>query len=238
MLDHRYLGVAADALDQALATARHDHVDELRHGDQLTDGSAVGSFHHLHGSCRQIGHGQALLDTAGNRLIGMDGLGAATQDGGVAGLQAQAGRIDGHVRPRLVDDADHAQRHTHFADLDTGRQVAHALNLADRVRQGRHLAQAFDHAVDHLRRQRQAVDHGRLQTAGAGGSQVQFVGGGQLGAGGVEGIGSGLQRAILLRGAGTGEHPGGLAGGLAQAGHVVVHGLGHGGGGLAVGKMG
>src|SRR5690606_29046028 len=117
---------------------------------------------------------------------------AATQDGRVAGLQTQAGRIDGHVRTRLVDDADHTQRYAHLADLNAGRQVAHALNLADRVRQGRHLAQAFDHAVDYLRRQRQAVDHGRLQTAGAGGGQIQFVGGGQLGASGVESVGSGL----------------------------------------------
>ena len=158
----------------------------------------------------------------------MNGLGTATQDGGIAGLQAQAGGIDGHVGARLVDDADHAQRHAHLADLDAGRQVAHALDLADRVRQGGDLAQAFDHRVDHLRRQRQAVDHGRLQTIGAGSGQIQLVGGGQLAAGGIEGVGGSLQRMVLLRGAGSGEHPRGGARSAAQAGHIVEHGLGHG----------
>ena len=91
VLDHRNPGVAADALDQALATTRHDHVDIVRHADQRADCGAVGGIHDLHGSSRQTGFGEAELDAAGNRLIGMDRLGAAAQDGRVARLQAQAG---------------------------------------------------------------------------------------------------------------------------------------------------
>ncbi|MGV8664485.1 gamma-glutamyl-phosphate reductase, partial [Pseudomonas aeruginosa] len=78
---HVYIDVAA---------ARDDHVDVFGHADQRADRVAVGGFHHLHGGGRQAGLGQALLDAAGDRLVGVDRLGAAAQDGRVAGLQAQA----------------------------------------------------------------------------------------------------------------------------------------------------
>ena len=55
--DHRHLGLAADALDQALAAARDDHVHVLRHGDQGADGGAVGRVHDLDGVDRQAGRG-------------------------------------------------------------------------------------------------------------------------------------------------------------------------------------
>jgi hypothetical protein len=55
VLDHRHLGLAADALDQALAAARDDHVHVLGHGDQLADGGAVGGLHQLHAVGRQAG---------------------------------------------------------------------------------------------------------------------------------------------------------------------------------------
>jgi hypothetical protein len=41
----------------------------------------------------------------------------------VAGFQAQRGGIGGYVRPRLVDDADHAERHAHAPDLDPAGAV-------------------------------------------------------------------------------------------------------------------
>ncbi|MCY1224037.1 hypothetical protein D9M72_361800 [compost metagenome] len=228
VLDHRHLGLAADALDQALAAARDDHVHILRHADQRPHGGAVGGFHHLHQLAGQAGLGQALLDAGGDGLVGMDGLGTTTQDGGVAGLQAEAGGIDGHVRPRLIDDADHAQRHTHLAHLDTGRQVAHVADFADGVRQGGDLTQALDHVVDTCRGQRQAVEHGRLQAIGPAIGQVLLVGDGQLGTSCVQCIGGSQQGAVLLRGTGTGGHARGGASSATQAGHVIENGLGHG----------
>ncbi|MND53378.1 hypothetical protein D3C80_444140 [compost metagenome] len=234
VLDHRHLGLAADALDQALAAARDYHVDVLGHADQRADGGAVGGLDHLHQFGRQLGLGQALLDAGGNGAVGMDGLGAAAQDGGVARLQAEAGGVDGHVRPRLVDDADHAQRYAHLADLDAGRQVAHVTDLADGVRQGGDLAQALDHVVDTCRGQGQAVEHGWFQAIGAAIGQVLLVGGGQLGTSAIQGIGGSQQGAVLLRGAGTGGHARGGASGAAQAGHVIENGLSHGHAILAV----
>ena len=55
MLDHRNARLAVDALDQALAPARHDHVDVLLHGDQFAHRGAVGGLDHLHGRFGQTG---------------------------------------------------------------------------------------------------------------------------------------------------------------------------------------
>ena len=157
----------------------------------------------------------------------MNRLGTAAQNGGVAGLQAQAGGVDGHVRPRLIDDADHTQRHAHLANLDTRRQVTHIANLANRVRQGSNLAQSFDHRVDHRRGQRQTVNHGRFQTTGTSSGQVQFIGGHQFIAACIQRGGGGLQGTVFLRGTGARKHARSAAGGLSQAGHIVEHGLSH-----------
>ncbi|MNO28992.1 hypothetical protein D3C76_188970 [compost metagenome] len=228
VLDHRDTGITADAFDQATTAARHDDINVFRHGDQRADGSAIGGFDHLHHRGRQIGLGQAALNAGGDGTVGMNGLGTATQDGCVTGFQAQARGIDGHVRPRLVDDPDHAQWHAHLADLDTGRTEAHVADCADRVRQGRHLTQADDHAVDTRRGQCQALKQGRLKTIGATGSQILFIGRRQLGAGSVQRVGGGLQGAVFLRGTGTADHAGSFAGSATQAGHVVKNGLSHG----------
>jgi glutamate-5-semialdehyde dehydrogenase len=44
VLDDRHFRITADALDQALAAARNDHIDILRHGDELTDRAVVGEL--------------------------------------------------------------------------------------------------------------------------------------------------------------------------------------------------
>ena len=89
VLDHGHLGLGADALDQALAAARDDDVDELGHGDELAHGGAVGCGHQLHRLARQAGAFKRLLHQRGQRLVGVDGLAAAAQDAGVAALDAQ-----------------------------------------------------------------------------------------------------------------------------------------------------
>jgi hypothetical protein len=123
VLDHRHPRLLRDALDQALAAARHDDIDVLGHGDEVAHRLAVGGLDHLDGGFRQAGGGQALAHAGGDGLVGVQGLLATAQDGGVAGFQAQRGGVGGDVGPRLVDDADHAQRHAHLADLDAGGAV-------------------------------------------------------------------------------------------------------------------
>ncbi|MNS95139.1 hypothetical protein D3C72_1293830 [compost metagenome] len=228
MLDHWYAGITADTFDQATATARHDHVDVLGHGDHRANSGTVSGFDHLHHSGRQFGLGQTALNACGNRTVGMNRFRATAQNGRIAGLQAQAGSIDGHVGTGFVDDPDHAQRHAHLADLNARRTEAHVADRTDRIRQCSDLTQTDDHAVDARRGQFQTLQQCRFQTIGATGGQILLIGGGKLGARGVQGIGSSLQGAVFLRGAGTADDPGGFAGGATQSGHVVKNGLSHG----------
>jgi hypothetical protein len=60
VLDDRHLGLGADALDQALAAARDDHVHVLGHGDQPAHGGAVGGLDQLHGVGGRPALGQRL----------------------------------------------------------------------------------------------------------------------------------------------------------------------------------
>ena len=100
---------AAIALDQRLAAARDDDVDDAGHLQHLADGGAVGRRHQLDAVFRQAGgdegDGEAFVD----HRRGGEALRTAAEDGRVARLQAQPAGIGGDVRPRLVDDADDAR---------------------------------------------------------------------------------------------------------------------------------
>ena len=152
VLDHRDARFGHDALDQALAAARHDDVDVPVHAQQLAHRGAVGRVHDLDRVLRQAGRAQALMNAAGDRAVGADRLGAAAQDGRVARFQAQRRGVRGDVGPRLVDDADDPERHAHPADLDAGRAFAQVAHFAYRIGQGRDLFQSLRHRLDACRR--------------------------------------------------------------------------------------
>ena len=99
MLNHRDARIAHQALDQALAAARHNHIDVIRHGDELTHGGTVGGCYDLNYGFRQTSRAQAFMHASGNRLIGMQRFRAAAQDRRVAGFQTQPGGVGGDVRP-------------------------------------------------------------------------------------------------------------------------------------------
>ena len=110
---------------------------------------------------------QPPADAVGDGLIGGEGLGAAPQHRGVAGLEAESGGIRRHVGPGLVDDADDPERHPHAPHLDARGAVVEVGDGAHRVRQGGDLAQPLDHGVDAPGGQLEAVQQGRVQTLGA-----------------------------------------------------------------------
>jgi hypothetical protein len=155
------LASAADALDQALAAARDDHVHVLGHGDQAAHGGTVGGLHQLHASSAAGRPRPAPAAPARPAPGWTAGLRAAAQDAGVAALDGQRGGLDGHVGPALEDHAEHAQRHAHLAHAMPLGWRLHAGDLADRVGHGGELLAALGHGGDDLRRQSQAVDHGR-----------------------------------------------------------------------------
>ncbi len=150
----------------------------------------------------------------------MQRFGTAAQDAGVAGLQAQAGGVRGHVRARFVDDADDAERHAHAADFDAGRAAREAADLPDRVFQRRDVFQSLGHLLDGLRVERQAVDERGVAALFGGLRDVGAVCLDQFGAARADLRGHRAQRAVLRVGAGARQLARRLARGPAQLAHV------------------
>ncbi|MNI87898.1 hypothetical protein D3C73_1451390 [compost metagenome] len=92
-----------------------------------------------------------------NFTVGGEGGRAAAQHNGIAGLQAQPGRIDRYIRPRFIDDSDDAER---YADLLNGETVGPFegfKGVANRIRQHCDLLQAFGNRINPPDIQRQPV---------------------------------------------------------------------------------
>ena len=75
----------------------------------------------------------------------MKRLAAAAQNAGVARFQAQRSGIHGYIGARFVNNANHAQRHAHFADAQTVGAQAEFVHFAHGVGQRGDLMQALYH---------------------------------------------------------------------------------------------
>ncbi len=102
-------------------------------------------------------------------------VGAAAQDRGVAGLEAQRAGIGRHVGAALVDDADHAERRAHALDRHAVRPLPSStctlptgsLSVGDHLEALGHRPDA--RGVSRLSRSRNApVDAGRLRLGDVG----------------------------------------------------------------------
>ena len=108
--------------------------------------------------------------------VGVHGGRRAAQDDRVARLEAQRGGVDRHVRARLVDDGDDAERDAHLA-ARRARWAGDALDdLTDRVGQRGDRARAVGDAAHARLVERQAVEQSRREPGLAAGLQVARVG--------------------------------------------------------------
>ena len=132
-VDHRHGRDRLQRLLQALAAARDDQVDGVLLGRQLGQLLAPTAGHERHAALGEPGGDGRLGGDLGQRRVGVHGRGGTAQDDRVARLQAQRRRVDRHVRTRLVDDRDHAERDAHLAHVQAVRQALPVDHLADRV---------------------------------------------------------------------------------------------------------
>ncbi len=122
MGEHRHARLGLHAADQVLAAARHDHVDRaVEAGEHHADRLAVARRHQRDRRGGQSGFDQAFDQRGMDRAAGAEALGAAAQDRGIAGLEAERAGIGGDIRPALIDHADDAERHPHALDAHAVR---------------------------------------------------------------------------------------------------------------------
>ena len=144
-LDHRHRRLLDDGADQAGAAARDQHVDQAAGPHQRLRRLVPLPRDQLHRVGRQAGSLRGLAEHGHDRGVGAAGARGAPQQHGVAALEADAGRVGGHVGTGLVDDPDDAERHAHLAQLEAVGEGRAADHLADGVGQRRDVAQPVGH---------------------------------------------------------------------------------------------
>ena len=137
-------------------------------------------------------------------------------------FQAQPRRVGGDVGARLVNDADHAERHAHAADADAARALAQVGDGADRIGQARDLLQALGHGLHAGGGEREPVEQRRLEAMGARLGHVLGVGGEEARRVAPYRGGGGDERAVLGRAVGAREHARSRARLLAHLAHVEL----------------
>ena len=116
-------------------------------------------------------------DDAQRGSIGAFGGVAASQQRGIAGLEAQAGHVHSDVRPGLIDHADDAHRYARLGKAQTVGQIVSAHDFADRIRQGGHMTHALGGGGHARHVEQQAVKLARIHAVFLGFEHVQRVGG-------------------------------------------------------------
>ena len=169
---------------------------------------------------RQSRCGQPFVDAGGDRLVARERLAPAAQDRRVAGLETKARGVRRDVRPRLVDDADHAERHAHVSDLNARGPGPEVADLADRVRQRCDLLEPCGHGFDRRRRQGQPVDECGVLSGRPGGRDIARIRRHQLRDVAADRRRHRVQRGVLRRCVGARDQTCGTARRGAYAGHV------------------
>ncbi len=159
----RDAAVLAAEFMQSGAAAGDEHVDVLIHLQQLIHQRTVRRENALHRVLGEAGRLQRIMDSVHQRLVGADGLFAAAQNGGVAGLHQQGGGINRDIRAGFINHRDNAERRAFFMDLQPLRMGHFIKAFADRVRELRDMTDIADDAVNAGVVQQQTVAHGRRQ---------------------------------------------------------------------------
>ena len=98
MLDYGDTAVFDSEADEPLTAAGNDAVDGVVLFEEERRGGAVGGRHNLHGIGVDTGSLEGRLNDLGQLHVGVEGFLTAAKDGGIAGLEAEDGTVDGDVR--------------------------------------------------------------------------------------------------------------------------------------------
>ncbi len=184
MREHRHTRVVLHPLDQALASARHDHVDKARGAQHGADRLAVLGRHQLHGLRRHAGAGEPFGQGSMDRAVGMHRFAPAAQQHGIARAHAQGRGIGSHIGAAFIDDAYEADGNAYPREPEPAGYGAGVNHFTHRVRQGSDRLDPGGDPFKPLLVQRKPVEHGggeptrpaRLEIALVGGEYLRALG--------------------------------------------------------------
>ncbi|MNS63647.1 hypothetical protein D3C72_967480 [compost metagenome] len=174
--DHRNGRLFAAQLVQARPTAWDQHVDVFIHAQHFIHQRTIRAFDSLYRTGWQAALFQRLLDDVNGGRVGSPRLFAPAQNGGVTGFQAQGGDVDGHVRARFINHADHTEWDAATLDAQTAVEQPAVNHLPHRIGEVADLAHVIRDAFKTCGRQSQAVEHCLAQTIVTRVGQILFVG--------------------------------------------------------------
>ena len=222
MGEHGDAGFGLHPFDQGFAAARDDEVDLAGGGEHGGDIGAVGRGRDLHGGIRQAGGAQAGGDGGVDGAGGVETIGPAAQDDGVAGFQAEAGGVCPDIGAAFIDHADHADRGGDALEVQAVRLGPVRQHAGERVGQGGDIVQALGHGFDPCRGEGEAVAEGGGAAIAVEGGEVLRVGGDDAGAGGAQLLGGGVQAGVAGGGRHLRQDRRGVAGGGGGVAHPVA----------------
>ena len=162
---------------------------------------------------------------------------AAAEDDGVARGKGDGRGVGRDIRPALVDEEHHSERHADFANDQTVRPRLLAEHLADGIRLGSHRLDAGRDPFNPLFVEQEPIDLGGCESEGRGVGDIEGIRGENLGHIAADPCCRGPQAGGFLLADGIGEVDRGAAGPTGHAAAVVVEGgggrrdggVGHGG---------
>ena len=111
MRENRHSCLGLDTGDEALAAARHDHVEiAIQSREHQADRRAVLDWHKGYRVAWQTGVDEARGETFMDAPRGKKAVRSAAQDDRIAGLEAERAGVRRHRRAAFIDDANHAER--------------------------------------------------------------------------------------------------------------------------------
>ena len=197
VLHHGHARVLGDEANQRLAPARDGEVDVLALLDERANGVAIGERKDLHDLAREPRRFEPASDDVGQRRVRPRRLRTAAQDHGIAGLQRERARLDGHAGAGLVDHRHDADRYTDARDLEAVGADAPRDHVADRIGQRGDRANALGERRDAPLVEHEAIEHGAGRTLGASRLEVGLVGRNDVALPCLEVAGDGLERGVL-----------------------------------------
>ena len=175
MGEDRHARFGLYTFDERTSATRDDDVDLAACRQHCPDSAAVVCGHHLNASAWQA----CRFQPGAHQFCEIPGcltaVAAATQDGGIAGDQAQPAGINRDVGTGFIDYANHTKRCRDTCDIEAVWTAPAGQFAPDRVFKAGYLVKPGRHALDSCRREGQPVDKGGADAVCRGARDIGLV---------------------------------------------------------------